>query len=724
MINNWKKYFEYRPILKKWIVTGVVAVLVASLVMVFSAYFMVNKLYQKEVSLQEQILDENCTTLNAVFNEVVLGTQTLLSSNDVKAAIVKGDETVEDRMRISDINWTINEYMAVHSSFAEVYIFFPGLHPMGVLTKSEYLKLDENTPFVAGLNMQADYNRILFTGKTYGKFKIAGPSSDRQLYYSMSTSYADDFEDQQAVLLVKLQKTYLQSSLSENASFLIVTEDGSYIQLGNEDFSDEFIAKCLTVEGREKIEDRMVYKTAKNQFGLKIVAVLESGSIEGTMRPFILGVILFCFLMIIASVFTIVSILRNQYRPIEHLLKFMEERSVFNTSYGEKTDEFKRIEDSILKTVNEIALSKEEMDKFKNNMENRLVSLLNYGHEPVQILEDSSISGPRSNNAEVYTNDLDNKNVNTVSRACSDDTKYVVVSYDIDNPTGEPFEQIDRDQVWFIIHNVSEELIGSDNLLVTGGLAHWFYNIVKIDGEDSITPAQLTKALNTVCDFIREKFNIALVANVSDVHRGKTKIPQANRESMLVREYRIYVGALPNVAYYKELSLDDDAKETLSSWDKMEQVQNMYRLHRTHEANAILNSIVNDAIENASLENSAEKKLETTEPDKTGKTAALVQKAKNLVDTKYYDKDINVNSIADGLGVNNSYLSRSFKQVYGIGMLEYINKVRLENAEILMANGETVKDAADKVGFSTPRPLIRCFREKYGTTPGDYYRCK
>ena len=688
MINNWKKYFEYRPILRKWIITGLVTALVASLVMVFSAYFMVSKLYQKEEILQEQILDENCTTLNGVFTEVVLGAQTLLGSNDVEATQVKGDETVEDRMRISEINWTINEYMAVHSSFAEVYMFFPGLNPMGVLTKSEYLKVDENTPFVAGLNMQADYNKVLFTGKTYGKFKIAGPSSDRQLYYSMSTSYADEFEDQQAVLLVRLQKSYMQASLSENASFLIVTEDGSFISLGDEQFSDEFIAKCLTVEGREKIEDRMVYKTAKNQFGLKIIAVLESGSIEGAMRPFVLGVILFCILMVIAAVFSIVSIARSQYRPIEHLLKFMDERSVLNTSTGEKSDEFKRIEDSILRTANEITLSKEEMDKFRNNMENRLVSLLNYGHEPT----------PESG---------------------EDNSKYVVVSYDIDNPTGEPFEQIDRDQVWFIIHNVSQELIGSENLLATGGLAHWFYNIVKINGENAITLEELTKALGTVCSFVREKFEIALVANVSDVHLGKKEIPEANRESMLVREYRIYVGALESVAYYKELSLDDEARQTLTSWDKMEQVQNMYRLHRMGEANAMLSSIVNEAIESAE-----EQKQTPIEADRSGRTASLVHKAKDIVDTRYCDKEINVNSISDELGVNNSYLSRSFKQVLGIGMLEYINKVRLENAEILMSKGETVKDAADKVGFSTPRPLIRCFREKYGTTPGDYYKCK
>ncbi len=704
MINDWKKYFEYRPILKKWIMTGLAIVLMVSLVMVFSAYFMVKKLYQKEESLQEQILDENYTTLNAVFKEVVLGAQTLLGSNDVRTAIYKGDETVEDRMRLADINWTINEYMAIHASFSEVYLFFPLQEPMGVLTKSEFLKVDDNTPFVASLNLKEDYNENLFTGKTYSKFKIAGDENDRQLYYSMSTSYADDFENQQAVLLVKLQKSYMQSSLTNDIDFFVVTEDGSYLQLGNEEFSDDFIEKCLNVTKREQIDDRIVYQTEKNQFGLRIIAVLKSGSIESTMRPFVIGGVVFCIAMMLLSTFVIVSMLRSQYRPIEHLLRFMEERSVLNTTASD-CDEFKRIEDSILKTANEIVISKKEMNEFRNNMENRLVSLLNYGHEVAHYDEYS-----------IYASETGDENSQSAA-SCKDDEKYVVISYDIDNPTGEPFEQIDRDQVWFIIHNVSEELIGSENLLASGGLAHWFYNIVKISGENAITLSQLTKALNTVCSFIREKFQIALVANVSDVHHGKCEIPKANRESMLVREYRIYVGALENVAYYKELSLDDDAKETLTSWDKMEQVQNMYRLHRTHEANAILNSIVSEAIENAE-----DKKSDSIETDKTGKTVSLVHKAKDLVDTKYYDKDINVNSIADELGVNNSYLSRSFKQVFNIGMLEYINNVRVENAEILMAEGMTVKEAADKVGFSTPRPLIRCFSKKYGTTPGEYYK--
>ena len=689
MIERLRKYLELRPILRKWIIAGLVIVLMTGLGMILSAFFMVRQMYHKEEDLQAQILDKNVANLNGVYKEVVMGAQTLLGSNQVKATIARGDATVEDRMRISEINGSINEYMAVHSSFGDVFLFFPSQKPMAVLTKSEYLRVSEETPFVSNLDMSAPYNQVLFTGQTYSRFKIAGPESDKQLYYSMSQSFADPFEDQDAVLLIKIQKSYLQSVVTDDTNFLIVTEDGSYIQLGAEEFDQEFITSCLNVEGHKKIAGRPVYASGINSYGINLIAILEPGTIENALKPFILGVVLYFFTVMIVTTVVVTAFMRRQYEPIEHLLQFMDERMVDRPEVDKQTrDEFKRIEEGLVKSASELKVSREEMTKFKNNNETRLVNLLNYGKEPFYEEEEK-------------------------------DARYVVISYDIDNPTVEPFEQFERDQVWFIIHNVSEELIGSEHLLATGGLAHWFYNIVQLTGENDITPSELAKQLNTVCSFIREKFDIALVANVSNLHHGKKGIPDAHKESMIVREYRIYVGALNNVAYYNELSLDDDAKETLTSWDQMEQVQNMYRLHRPDEANNIINDLVSSAIETAGEEKTAE-----IEPDRTGKSAVLAEKAKEYVDREYSNKDMNVNSIADELAVNNSYLSRTFKQVYRVGMLEYINNVRLDNAEKLMEQGATVKDAADRVGFSTPRPLIRCFRERHGITPGEYYKSK
>ena len=686
MISNLIKYLKYRPVLRKWIISGLVTVLVTGLVLVLSAFFLVNKLYSKEEEIQAKIVNENVAAFKGVCDEVVTGGLTFLRSGEVKIAMRRGDETVGDRMRISEIKDLIAEYCAVHAPFGNVYLFFPEKH--AVLTNSEYLNTKDDTPFVGTLNLKADYNRVLFEGPTYSKFKIAGPENDSQLYYSMSTSYTDDFEHQDAVLLLTIQKTFLNYILTDNCNFILASSDGEYMQLDSDRLDDESIRKYLEVRDQKRIGNKMVYSSEIKGYGLRMVAVLDFGTIDGAVRPFILGVILYCLAILLLSGYSVIRFSRKNYMPIENLLKFMDEHKVLENTSGTASNEFEQIETGINKAISNVTLSKEEILKHVRNNENRLISLLNYGKEPYE-------------------------------EETTDTSEYIVVSYDIDNPTGEPFEQIERDQLWFIIYNVSTELLSEEHILASGGLAHWFYNIVRINGESGMTLEELTAKIGTVCSFIREKFDIALVANISNVHRGKEMIPTANRESMLVREYRIYVGALENVAFYSELSLDDEGRKTLTTWNQMEQIQNMYRLNRTNDASNMLTELMA-----GSGEPVESKPSEKTPQDCSGKSTALVEKARKMVDEQFADKNLNVNSIADELNVNNSYLSRTFKQVLGTGMLEYINTVRLENAEKLMESGCTVKDAADQVGFSTPRPLIRCFRDKYGTTPGEFYRAK
>ncbi len=688
MLGRITKYLKHRPILKRWIILGLAIILITGMGMIASAFFLVHALYAKEEDIEEKLVREKVSVVESVCQEVVLGAQTFITNNLVKVAAKKHDETVEDRMRLAEIADLMNEYGAVHSAFDKVYLFFPKGQP-AVLTKEEFIRIGDGVHIVSGLDIEAEENKALFGDNLYSKFKIVGQSNDKQLYYSMATRYAVPFEEQDAVLLIKIDMSEVRSALSDEYQFLLVSDDRTYIKLGNEEISDTFVEKCLEVEEKTAVGKKVIYPYYLKPYGLRLIAIMDSGIAMSVIRPFIIGVVIYGVALLILIGIVLTHLLRVQYRPIESILEFLDEHESANMADSELSDEFKRIEDGISRTVNSLKFSENEFRKFRTDTETRLIKLLNYGTDTIETEND-------------------------------DKNRYLVVSYDIDNPTDKPMDQKERDQVWFIIHNVSEELIGKENLLITGGLAHWFYNIVQLTGTNEISLTELTEKLNTVCSFIREKFDIALVANISDIHHGIGSIPTANRESMLVREYRIYVGKLENVAFYKELSLDDEAKATLTSWDQMEQIQNMYRMHRGIEAQSMLDDIVNAAVENS-------KDPQMTEPlehENSGKSILLVEKAKEYVDKQYADKDMNVNSVALELGVNNSYLSRTFKQVYGIGMLEYINNVRLENAEGLMEKGYTVKDAADMVGFTTPRPLIRCFREKHGTTPGDYYKSK
>ncbi len=62
----------------------------------------------------------------------------------------------------------------------------------------------------------------------------------------------------------------------------------------------------------------------------------------------------------------------------------------------------------------------------------------------------------------------------------------------------------------------------------------------------------------------------------------------------------------------------------------------------------------------------------------------LIEDIINYIDSQYYDIDLNVSKIADHFQINLSYLSKFFKKQTGQGLLDYINKVRIEKAKEIL----------------------------------------
>jgi AraC-like DNA-binding protein len=86
----------------------------------------------------------------------------------------------------------------------------------------------------------------------------------------------------------------------------------------------------------------------------------------------------------------------------------------------------------------------------------------------------------------------------------------------------------------------------------------------------------------------------------------------------------------------------------------------------------------------------------------------------------YTDQGLSVSGIADEYGFTVSHLSRTFKSVIGIGLLEYIQKLRVDKAKELLEEGASVNDAAVGSGYLDAKALTRAFKKYVGTTPGSY----
>ena len=88
---------------------------------------------------------------------------------------------------------------------------------------------------------------------------------------------------------------------------------------------------------------------------------------------------------------------------------------------------------------------------------------------------------------------------------------------------------------------------------------------------------------------------------------------------------------------------------------------------------------------------------------------------------EHYREDISLSSIAAHFGYNENYLSGLFKSSVHIGLLRYINLLRLKNAVALMQERKhSAEFCALKSGFRSVRTFYRAFRETLGCSPKEY----
>ena len=76
----------------------------------------------------------------------------------------------------------------------------------------------------------------------------------------------------------------------------------------------------------------------------------------------------------------------------------------------------------------------------------------------------------------------------------------------------------------------------------------------------------------------------------------------------------------------------------------------------------------------------------------------LSYKIKKIIEENYNQHFLGLCYISEQVGVSTSYVSKVFKEEYGIGVVEYMNELRIEAAKKLMEKeGITIKEVAGRL---------------------------
>ena len=97
--------------------------------------------------------------------------------------------------------------------------------------------------------------------------------------------------------------------------------------------------------------------------------------------------------------------------------------------------------------------------------------------------------------------------------------------------------------------------------------------------------------------------------------------------------------------------------------------------------------------------------------------------AKNYLDSNYYNTDLNLDEVADAVGLSKYHLCREFNHLYGISPGKYLANLRLQKscALLLQSRQHTIAEIASMVGFSNDNYFCKVFRKAFGTTPTQYW---
>jgi two-component system, response regulator YesN len=101
-------------------------------------------------------------------------------------------------------------------------------------------------------------------------------------------------------------------------------------------------------------------------------------------------------------------------------------------------------------------------------------------------------------------------------------------------------------------------------------------------------------------------------------------------------------------------------------------------------------------------------------------TDSVIKQAKAYI-AENFRKDINMALVANLVSLNYSYFSTLFKEKTGLNFVEYVTKIRMEEAKKLLTDPALkIYDITTMVGYDHPKHFTRVFKSTFGISPKEF----
>lgn len=718
------------------------------------------------------ILDGKFDEINKLGNDI--------SMNQSLKNLLYSSQThdIDDILYIKNIQNDLSKSKILNNFIDDIYIYinnnnyiFSGSNKYG---QDEFEYISDRF-FAMNLN---DFSNLISTNKVRNYEivrKDTGNGNIEKKIIFTQPLYLTDYKSVKGSLIIVIDGNRLDEMLKNievmsDTKILMVNDKNEFIDTGKDNTLPQFIDynSVNNAQGtffRKINNDNIAITSIKSDIiKLNYISLTPTKVFLQKVQYIKNMIYVYILICIIFGCLAAYFLAKRNYKPVKKLTEIFRDR--LGGTINNSENEFNFMEKSITSLINENNTAMTRLKRQNEALRNNLLSRLIKGR--VQSFENIKAS------LESYNIKFSSENYLVMLFKIE---KFEGEVFDIKFSEDEEAVNL----IYFIIRNVVEELVNERHLgymTEIDGMMVCLVNAITDENEEeriTIINKEMEQIADKATEFFESKFKMVVSTFISDVHHGLPGIAKSYLEALEVLEYKTIIESPDRVINYSSIqsgynnSISNSynlEKERLfincimsgdykNAGDILDQIitndlgKDIQSLQLTKcrmfgLVNSMINAIgeimtaddvgffnsldpvnrllktktVNELkIELRYIIENINKYYNAREKEQT---PSWISDVMDYVGNHYFDNNLSIASISEEFNLSNSYLSRTYKKYMGFGLLDYIHKVRLEKAKLLMNTNISIKEIAERVGYQDSNALIRAFKRYEGVTPGRF----
>ncbi len=730
---SWRK----GSIRVQWLISYLVLLLLPFLFGILIYAFSINEIQEKVGEVWSQSMERTEAVMEGTFDTIGKMGNSILNSGGARALFHENLENSYDlnqRVNLSQLKDAISNALISNDMIDELYVYFP---QTGHILNNESVFFAEDEGMFQYWFHNSKKQLLEELGDSlYQTVHIVQRGNSRRLVFTTCTAPTASLAEQEAVILVYLHAPKLRGLLEADGIQTVLWQEGNYLSYGEdleelEEWRQAWEENASFQQSSYKKGSYYILRLPMQRYRLSILQVIPGKQYLSDIQHLLWMLAGYVLVCLVAGVVLALYFLKRNYAPVKELLSLTRKMN----RRGEGEAEFVQIRKLVETLLERYFEGQQESIEQMNTKKSICFYRLLHGKNKYSSISEEDWQTIQEN---------------------VPGSRYLLYSINLEQVKGE-WESSESEMIpeevrkllYFVVGNVAEELLAE----------RWhFYGAAVLDsyvfllnGGEPEEYEGLRKLSGQIDRFLQQHYQVVMSFSISGVHQGRDGIQTCWQEIEALNQYRDQAGEAEAVLLYPEWERERkkeqreqrrqqeaEGQEDIEK-GKIEQGDGLLAGENQKETEAAKadageeTEVVRVAAEEekggkGKKKGSRQKAEDQREPalqraawqGEAAETKNLADQVAEYIEEHYTDKLLSGGMLADQFGLSQSNLTQKFKRKKDIGVMEYIDYVRLENAKKLLEAGCTVNETADKVGYYNTRPLIRIFRDIEGITPAEY----